>query len=381
MSLIIDSQKHELGYMKDMELDEGYRYEVDTIAKERWNELLDNFQDATIYQTWSYGEVRWGVENISHIVLKHEGEIKSAAQVRIFNIPILGLAIAYVYRGPLWRRKNSDDNSLNLQQIIRALYHEYAVSRKHFLRIVPNEVSDSYNQLSLLFNDEGFKHSTSAHPYNTIQIELSPSIDKLHQGFSKKWRENLRRSKRSGLNLLESTNIDLYDIFIDLYKQMHARKKFVEFVDIQEFRRIQEDLPQNLKLNILVCENENKPVSALVYTSIGNTAITLFSATGNHGRKLRGSYLLRWEMLKKIKESNFKYFDQGGINKKENPGGYHFKSGMGGTEAVYMGEFERCESATKYMLIKLAERLLNMRKKLQVMLNKFFINLRFKVHQ
>ena len=41
-------------------LAEGYTVKIDQISKDEWSELLPRFDDATIYQTWSYGAVRWG---------------------------------------------------------------------------------------------------------------------------------------------------------------------------------------------------------------------------------------------------------------------------------------------------------------------------------
>jgi len=356
--------------VKDTQLEKGYNYEIDNILKDEWHVLLLEFNDATIYQSWSYGEVRWGAERLSHIILKRNDHIVAAAQVRIFRVPLLGETIAYVYRGPLWRLRSEDVNKKNLRQIIKALLIEYVEKRRLFLRVVPNEVSDNRTDVLSVFTSEGFHHSSIAKPYETILIDLSASHDDLYQGLSKKWRENLRRSERSGLTLVEGTSQDLYGVFVDLYIQMHTRKKFVQFVDIHEFKRIHNDLPDNLKLAVLTCERENIPVSTLVYTAIGDTGIPLFSAIGNNGLKLRGSYLLRWTMLQYLKKTGYRFFDQGGINKKNNPGGYHFKSGMGGIEVTFIGEFEKCGSFTKYVIVKAAGILKQYQRRLKVLLRK-----------
>ena len=38
----------------------NYKVEIDTFNKEKWSRITENFKDASIYQTWQYGEVRWG---------------------------------------------------------------------------------------------------------------------------------------------------------------------------------------------------------------------------------------------------------------------------------------------------------------------------------
>ena len=47
--------------------------EIDQISKEQWNLMLKDFYDATVFQTWEYGDITWGGKNVSHAVLKMEG--------------------------------------------------------------------------------------------------------------------------------------------------------------------------------------------------------------------------------------------------------------------------------------------------------------------
>ena len=46
-----------------------YIVEIDQISKAEWEKLIHIFDDSSIYQTWSYGAVRWGQSNLSHIVI------------------------------------------------------------------------------------------------------------------------------------------------------------------------------------------------------------------------------------------------------------------------------------------------------------------------
>jgi hypothetical protein len=39
-------------------MDEGYSAEFDTVDATTWSDMLDRFDDASIYQTWSYDAVR-----------------------------------------------------------------------------------------------------------------------------------------------------------------------------------------------------------------------------------------------------------------------------------------------------------------------------------
>jgi hypothetical protein len=64
----------------------GYAWEVDTVDEGQWCRLIEEFDDANIYQTWSYGEVRFGRGNMSHLLLREKGEIVAVAQAGIGEI-------------------------------------------------------------------------------------------------------------------------------------------------------------------------------------------------------------------------------------------------------------------------------------------------------
>jgi hypothetical protein len=68
---------------KVRELSPGYTSEIDTVTERDWYERLLEFEDANIYQTWSYAEVSWGLDNTSHLVLKKDGRTVALAQVRV----------------------------------------------------------------------------------------------------------------------------------------------------------------------------------------------------------------------------------------------------------------------------------------------------------
>ena len=88
-------------------LDSEYHVEIDQIDKNRWSELLMHFDDATIYQTWSIvGATRIGEKNLSHLILKKDGEIVGICQVTIKKLRSLKTGIANIHRGPLWRKNH-----------------------------------------------------------------------------------------------------------------------------------------------------------------------------------------------------------------------------------------------------------------------------------
>ena len=68
---------------KMRELGSGYVSEIDTVDELTWCEILEQFDDANIYQTWSYAAVRCGRQNTSHLLLKEKGDIVAIAQAEL----------------------------------------------------------------------------------------------------------------------------------------------------------------------------------------------------------------------------------------------------------------------------------------------------------
>jgi lipid II:glycine glycyltransferase (peptidoglycan interpeptide bridge formation enzyme) len=316
-----------------------YTVSVNQISKIEWEQLLLEFDDATIYQTWSYGAIRWGQSNFSHIVIKHKDEIIAAAQLRMVKIPLLKAGIAYLPWGPMWRRQGQPVNIDVFQKIISALKEEYAVKQGLLLRIHPNVIEENRGAIVSILNKAGFQKKIKIKPYRTLMLDLSPTMPEIRKSLDQKWRNQLNRAEKNDLKIIEGSSDALYQIFLDLQEELHDRKKYIAGVDYNEFRDIQKDLPEPLKMIILICEYEGKALTATIGSLIGDTGIYLLGATGNEGMKMKGAYLLQWRLIEMMKESGYKCYDLGGIDPDDNPGVYHFKSGISSREAHHIGQF------------------------------------------
>lgn len=333
----------------------GYSVEVDRATEAEWFKLLCNFEDATIYQTWPYGAVRWGEMDISHLVLKKGNEAVGLAQAAIKTVPFIGAGIAYISWGPLWRLKNGADNRENLLQLVKALKKEYALRRGLLVRIAPNELVNERDDLISFFKCEGFKWTGSS--YRTLALDITDPLETLRKNLDQKWRNQLNRAEKNGLNIIEGTDDNLFQKFTVLYKEMLERKKFYSPVNINEFHGVQKKLDNDVKMNIFVCEASGKAVSAAVASSIGDTGIYLFGATSDAGLKVKGSYLLQWRIIQWLKTCGCRYYDLGGIAPDENPGVYHFKAGLGGKDVRQVGQFEFSSRLASALLVDLGYRL------------------------
>jgi hypothetical protein len=337
------------------ELDAGYSVEIDKIDKSRWHELLKEFDDATFYQTWSYGERFWGRDGMSHVVLAHEGRAVAIAQVRIFRSPIPGVGAAYLNWGPLWKRNGEGVDRDRLRNILRALRNEYVLGRKLNLRILPKiYLQPDSEDIKGLFLDEGFSHSPDH--LRTFAVDLSPSIEVIRQNLHKSWKGSLKFAEKQALDVREVTDAGQFAVVAALGQEMRDRKKF-SGGDNKAALEVDADLPRELRLKILLCSHQGEPVAALAWSNIGKVSFPILGGTGHRALQYKASFLLFWRMVESSKDNGLSFCDLAGVHEKRNPGGYFFKKGLAGKDAqemTYVGQFDAYHSYASFFLFKTA---------------------------
>ena len=315
---------------------------VDEISALEWNGLLLQFSDASVYQTWAFGAACWNEKELSHLVLHDQGQIRGAVQVRVVTVPLLGSGVAYVRWGPLFRRQGAAEDPEAAQAILEALKREYVDRRKLVLQIIPNVyLGDAAEEpVRKALSELGFEQEPSIKPYRTLRLDLNPALEELRKKLDQKWRNQLNRAEKNGLELVEGTSDELYGRFVALYQGMMARKQFETTVSVEEFRELQRQLPPESRMTILLAHKEGKDLGCLIGSAFGDTGIYLLGASSEEGMQSKASYLLQWTMIQKFKALGCHWYDLGGVNPETNPGVYHFKSGITQNEAVQLGRFQ-----------------------------------------
>jgi lipid II:glycine glycyltransferase (peptidoglycan interpeptide bridge formation enzyme) len=341
----------------EMNQNGNFSVEVDKIQRSEWETIIRQFQDSTIYQTWSYGKVRWGDENLSHLVLKDENkEVIAIAQAVIKKVPLLKAGIAYIPWGPLWKKVGKNNNYELFSNLLKSLKEQYAKKRGLLLRIDPHVIKcDENEHIIKILENEGFKINSKSNPYRTLLMDISPPLTDIRKKLNQKWRNQLNRSEKNNMTVHEGNSIELYDIFLKLQAEMLQRKNYIPGVDYEEFKQIQANLPEPDKMRIVVCEYEGEPLTATIASAVGDTGIYLLGASGDKGMQMKGAYLAQWLIIKWLQERGCKYYDLGGINPESNPGVYHFKSGMSGDDVNHIGQYEYCENKMSQLAIFAAE--------------------------
>ena len=342
-------------------MDSGYNYEIDEVDENYWYQVLKKLDDVNIYQTWSYDAIRCGRKNISHLVLKKNGDIVAAAQARIVKIPYVKVGIAYIRWGPLWKLHGNKNSIEVFSQSIRALRNEYACRRGLVLRIYPILFDNNSDLFLSCLETEGFSKNKTIRKERTLIIDLDQPLDALRKGLKQKWRNCLNRAEKNELEIIEGHDDKLFEKFITIYREMIERKMFIEPNDINEFRLIQRDLPEAFKMKIYLCRFKGDICVGAIFSAIGDTGVYLLGATNNTGMKSNGSYLLQWKFIEWLKENGFSWYDLNGINPETNPGSYRFKNGLcgkNGRDVYFLGQFETWKNPLSFIFIQCSQILL-----------------------
>lgn len=319
-----------------------------------WFRSMRDFDDANIYQTWNFAALAQNEKKLKHIAIYSDQNLIGLIKVRIRTVPILNRGIAYILNGPVWRKKNHENSIQVMSDILLALREEFVVKQQLVLRIQPYIFSDMVSNFDFIEN-LGFKRVEKIRKHQSLVLYLDKELDEIRKGFKQKWRNCLNQSERNDLEICEGNDQQLYNVFLGIYNQMMARKKFKENVDPYKMGKMNEALDDEYKMKIFVAYKDKFPVASIVGSAIGNTGIYLLGASNEIGLKNKASYLLQWEMIKLLKQRGCQRYDLGGINKDDNPGGYHFKSGITVQEVLGMGTFETYNSILSKMIVNVGE--------------------------
>jgi len=330
--------------------------ECKQLSKEEWDAILAEFQDANLYQTWSYAAARWGGKNLSHLVLRSGPTVVGAAQLVLVKLPLLGGGLAYAKWGPLWIRRGSAADPRVFRELLRALRQKYAVELGFLLRVTPWEFENA--ELQSIPSQEGFRQNISAQQ-RTAMLDLTCSMEELRASLTRHWRSNLKRAESIGLEVVEDSTEDLLDEFAELYRQMRERKDAGWIPPIHYLHQIQRELNPGMKAHVSLCRYKGQTIAGLVVSALGEKSFAWLAATGDAGLELRGSYLLQWRAIQRLKSQGVRSYDLGGVNEVTHPGTAQYKLGLCGKRgrvADYLGEFEACEAWTSRLVIKGTDR-------------------------
>jgi lipid II:glycine glycyltransferase (peptidoglycan interpeptide bridge formation enzyme) len=353
---------------------DGLSYVVEEAEDDSWYRVLDLFQDASVFQTIAFCRAKMTEARLEQLVLRRGPDVTASVLVRVVPIPLLGTSIAYVLWGPLFHRWSGTRDMSTLAHALKVLRDEYVVKRRMGLRIVPMLTRADGAEWSALFQEQGYRHVLPRVRKRTILIDLDRPLEQLRKGLDQKWRNCLNSAERNKLIVRQGDDGALFELFLEVYREMLARKRLGEPGDIRAFMKAQKNLPDRFKLMVFVALDEGKPAAGVICSAMGHRGVFVFGATGSSGMRNKASYLLQWRVVEWLRERQCRVYDLHGSNAETNPGVYAFKMGLcgkNGTEVEMLGHFDAGAGIRTRLLMRSADRGNDLYKRLKTIYGRY----------
>jgi peptidoglycan pentaglycine glycine transferase (the first glycine) len=329
---------------------------------EAWNASLAAMADATVLQTYQWGELKAA---FGWRPLRVESEA-GMAQVLLRRTPV-GV-IAYVPRGPALP---AGDRRAHLGRLLEPVHAACRAAGAFALKLEPPWRDDAARRDDLA--ELGFRPSgQTVQPPSTAIVALDGSEDAILGRMRPKTRYNVRLAAKKGVTVRQGTAADL-GAFGALMAQTGSRDGFAVHPTAYYERAHALFAPAGLAA-LLLAEHDGALLAGLMAFAFGDTAYYLFGASSDEQRNLMPTYALQWEAMRWARASGCRYYDLWGIPDEvgrdpapymeDDPparqglwGVWRFKRGFGGEVVRHVGAWDFVYRPLAYRLYGLLLRL------------------------
>jgi lipid II:glycine glycyltransferase (peptidoglycan interpeptide bridge formation enzyme) len=297
---------------------------------------------ADVLNSWAWGEVKresgWTPRRIA---LEQDGDIVAAAQL-LQTRPVKGSPpILYCPRGPV----------LDYRQptLLRRLADEIKARAGSaiFLKCDPAIELDSPEALTL--REAGFRPAGGGgfggvQPTAVMVLDLSLGLEKVQEGFHKKWRYNIRLAEKKGVTV-RAAGIDDLGVFYDLLLETAKRDGFL-VRGRDYFRTLHDRLGDQFQMFLTMYEG--RAIAGAIMLCFGPRATYTYGASSNEHRNVMPNHLMQWEMIQWAHGRGYQIYDFRGVSPvrdgkpvEEHIAGLNrFKDGFGAKYVEYAGEHD-----------------------------------------
>lgn len=291
-----------------------------------YDELIEKSNNAYIFQTRTY------LDALSKLNQSYE-------IVGVFDDEVL------VYALPVQKKK---------LPLINRYYYFIPYGIITYMDNIPNEVINIFTNLlkkkgiiiKLSLNKKQDVNSFNYLKENTtLMIDLNNELDLIFSNFSKTHRNCTRRAEKEGVIVKFTKDTDFINTFLDMYYSL-TKEKHIEAISKEFLNEVLTNLlTNNLGFFSYALYNDKIQNIAFIAT-LNNTARYLYGSSIRTEEKIPpiGQYL-HYEIIKHLKDNNFKYYDFGGIPnlpvEEDDPSYlvYKFKKGFGGEVFITHHEY------------------------------------------
>lgn len=298
--------------------------EVGCEGREAWNAFVAANPRGHFMQTYEWGQARSAAGwRPIRLALFRDGSIEAAAQIFEKRLPVCGLAVHYVPRGPVVDFSDGQAVDTMLDALRRNGLRRRAVMVRIDLPLAAADpqVSTVLRRCDFRTAERGTYWAAARHVF---RLDLSPSEDDLLNSFRKTTRYEIRRAQREGIEVDPDGTPEDLDAFYHLMAEVGARKGFPvrRYADYQALYN--EFVPRGLA-KLFVARYKGAVIAGAFMVTFGRESWWLHGASDAEHRKLAPSKSLVWSMVTWSKRAGRCRLDLLGSRQ---PGVAEFKQGF-----------------------------------------------------
>jgi CelD/BcsL family acetyltransferase involved in cellulose biosynthesis len=316
--------------------------EVDSLDPGAWDRLVGAFDDGSLEQSAAWTDGVWGARRTSHLLLRRGPVPIAGARVVILPVPGVGRGVAWVKFGPFWRRRDAPADPASHALAAAALVDEYCVRRGHCLTILPRPTPERADEEARTLASLGFVRRRRMADPNRYVVDVALDPEARLPRLDQKWRYNLRRAMRGGIECRVVDAPRGPAIFGELHARMIARKPQADVDPLEVLPALGRRLAERMRPRFVLAFHGGTPVAGAVVAVCGDTAFYVFGASDAAALPLRAGYVLQWWIVGWLAGLGVRWYDLGG--EAGDAGLRQFKSGLVGTAGVVVrmpGELDR----------------------------------------
>lgn len=307
-----------------------------------WEQLFLRVGRPDMMQSWAYGEARRlaGARNKAlrravdtggwqprRLLFACDGTPVAICQV--LDKTVAGLRVATrLHRGPLF--VGEDPGPDRVRDVYGALRRHWRLKKGRVLVLAP--ALDATRETYSLLEDLGFR-DRHLPGFISSRLDLQRDEEWLFQNLRSTWRNRLRSSLRSGIEVEIRQDREALGWMIDRHEENMAAKGFVGPSGTQ-LDALFEVAPNDVIVYRAIWQGE--PVGGMLVFCYGTAAMYYVGWMGPGGRTVNVGNFLYWQIVLDLKRRGFRWFDLGG----ERVGATaQFKRGMRGEAYEYLNEW------------------------------------------
>ena len=308
-----------------------------------WDRLTAGFSDVCLEQTAAFASSRFGSTHQMGMLLHEAASTEPIAMALavVAMLPVIGLGLAYVKFGPLWRRRGSPVRPELLLWMLEALKRELAHKRGLALRIMPPADPGHEQEWADALAAAKFVFHRAVPDGERYLVDLSLSEPEQLKSLGSKWRANLAKAAIGELEIREVSFAEGLPQFMALYREMISRKHFNDRHGVEDLPAIVEAAGSSLGMRLFFAFHRGNPVAGSIIVGVGERVFVPFSASNDKALELRAAYALRWAIIERLRGTEARWLDLGGAEGDQ--GLRHYKLGNVGKRGSVnkiLGEFD-----------------------------------------